>query len=96
MLPKTFEQQLHDDIDMLRRQSASPVEIRITRWGEAADDGVSWDVDLIVPPETMDADAVQLYTELGLLLSHDPYRIIEEGISFDGIGYVVSSEAAVY
>ncbi len=96
MLPMTFEQQLHDDIHMLRGHSASPVEIHITRWGEPADIWVSWDVDLIVPPETMDADAVQLYTDLGVLLNHDPYRVLEEGIAPDRIGYMVSSEAAVY
>ena len=95
MRPMTFEQQLHHDIHMLRSRSDSPVEILITRWGEAADDWVSWDVDLIVPPETMDADAILLYTKLGVLLNHDRYRILEEEITPDRIGYTVSSEAVV-
>jgi hypothetical protein len=92
----TFEQQLHHDIHTLCSDSVSPVEILITRWGEAADDWVSWDVDLIVPPETMNADAIELYTQLGVLLNHDPYRVLEEDITPDRIGYTVSSEAAVY
>ena len=96
MPPMTFEQQLHHDIDTLRSRSVSPVEISITRWGEATDDWVSWDVDLIVPPETMDANAMLLYTRLGVLLNHDPYRILEEGATLHKIGYMISSEAAVY
>ncbi len=76
----TFEQQLHNDINKLRSDSVSPVEIRITRWGESIDPWVSWDVDLIVSPESMDADAEELYAGLGELLNHDPYRILEEGI----------------
>lgn len=43
----------------------------------------------------MDAEAVQLYTALGVLLNHDPYRILEEGATPDRIGYMVSCEAAV-
>ena len=49
-----------------------------------------------VSPEAMDVDAVQLYTDLGVILNHDPYRVLEEGIAPDRIGYMVSSEAAVY
>lgn len=96
MTPMTFEEQLNSDIETLRSQSVSPVEIIVTRWGEPSEDWVSWDVDLIVPPEAMDANAVQLYTELGLLLNHAPYHILEEGIAPDRIGYMISSEAAAY
>ena len=96
MTPVTFEHQLHHDIHRLRGHSVAPVKILITRWGEPADEGVSWDVDMIVPPEAMDANAVQLYTDLGVLLNHDPYRVLEEGIAPDRIGYIVSSEAAAY
>jgi hypothetical protein len=96
MIPLTFEQQLHHDIEMLRSRSVSTLKILITRWGASADAWVSWDVDLIVPPETMDANALQLYAELGVLLNREPYRILEEGIAPDRIGYMVSSEAAAY
>ena len=95
MTTMTFDQQLHHDIHTLRNDSVSPVEILITRWGEPADDWVSWDVDLIVPPETMDVKALQLFTDLGVLLNRDPYRILEEDITPDRIGYTVSSEAVV-
>ena len=43
----------------------------------------------------MDANALLLYAELGVLLKHDPYRILEEGATPDRIGFMVSSEAAV-
>lgn len=92
----TFEQQLHNDINKLRSDSVSRAEIRITRWGEPADPWVSWEVDLIVPPHTMDADAEQLYTDLGVLLGRNPYRILEEDIATDRIGYTVGSEGAAY
>ena len=92
--PMTFEQQLHSDIERLRSHSDSSVEVLITRWGEAANDWVSWDVDLMVPPEAMDADAVQLYAQLGELLNHDPYRILEEWATLNRIGYMVGSSAA--
>ena len=95
MLTRTFEQQLQHDIQMLRSHSASSVEILITRSGDLADDWVSWDVDLIVPPEAMDEDAVQLYADLGVLLDHGPYRIFEEGATPSRIGYMVVSKAAV-
>ena len=96
MIPLAFEEQLHRDIEKLRSNSVSALKIMITRWGKSSDEWVSWDVDLIVPPETMDANALQLYTDLGVLLNHDPYRILEEEIAPDRIGYVVSSEAAAY
>jgi len=95
MLTRTFEQRLHHDIQMIRSHVVLPVEIRITRWGELTDDGVSWDVDLMVPPETMDANALRLYADLGELLNHDPYRVFDEGATVDRIGYMVCSEAAV-
>ena len=95
MTPLTFEEQLTSDLQNLRRHSVSPVEIRVTRWGEASDEWVSWDVDMMVPPEKMDADALRLYGHLGVLLNHDPYRVMEEGITPDRIGYMVTSEASV-
>jgi hypothetical protein len=90
-----FENRLHDDLDTLRRHSASPVEILVTRWGELSDDWASWDVDLMVSPERMNADALKLYGQLGVLLNLEPYRIMEEGIAADRIGYMVTSEAGV-
>ena len=92
----TFEEQLYQDVQELRRHSACPAEIVITRWGEPDDDWVSWDVDLLVDPENMDADAEQLYRDLGVRLNQDPYRILEEGCDLDRIGYVVGTEAAQY
>jgi len=91
----TFEEQLNCDIQTLCRHSFSPVEIRVTHWGEPSDTWVSWDIDMIVAPEKMDADALQLYVHLGILLNHDPYRVVEEGIAPDRIGYMVTPEAAV-
>ena len=90
-----FEEQLNCDIQSLRRHSVSSVEIHVTRWGETSDDCVSWDVDMMVPPEKMDADALLLYRHLGVLLNHNPYRIMEEGITPDSIGYMVTSGAVV-
>ena len=95
MTPLTFEEQLNCDIQDLRSDYFSPVEILVTRWGEPSDDWVSWDVDMMVKPDKMDADALQLYGQLGVLLNHDPYRVMEEGITPDRIGYMVTSEAAV-
>jgi hypothetical protein len=95
MTPLTFEEQLNCDIQDLRSQHFLPVEIRVTRWGEPADDWVSWDVDMMVKPEKMDAADLQLYGQLGVLLNHDPYRVMEEGITPDRIGYMVTSEASV-
>jgi hypothetical protein len=95
MTPLTFEEQLNCDIQDLRSQYFLPVEIRVTRWGEPADDWVSWDVDMMVKPEKMDAADLQLYGQLGVLLNHDPYRVMEEGITPDRIGYMVTSEASV-
>ena len=92
----TFEQQLYQDVDELRRRSACPAEIVITRWGEPDDVWVSWDVALMVDPENMDSEAEQLYRDLGVLLNQGPYRILEEGSDLDRIGYVVGSEAAQY
>jgi hypothetical protein len=69
------------------------VEIHVTRWGESSDDWVSWDVDMMVPPEMMDANALKLYGQLGILLNHDPYRVMEEGITTDRIGYMITNEA---
>jgi hypothetical protein len=90
-----FEERLNYDLQTLCRHSFSPVEIHVTRWGELADDWVSWDVDMMVPPERMDANALKLYGQLGVLLNQEPYRIMEEGIAADRIGYMVTSEAAV-
>jgi|WetSurMetagenome_2_1015567.scaffolds.fasta_scaffold866710_2 hypothetical protein len=95
MTPLTFEEQLHCDIRELRRHSFSPLEIRVTRWGEPSDEWVSWDVDMMVSPEKMNTDALKLYGRLGVLLHHDPYRVMEEGITPDRIGYMVTSEASV-
>ena len=88
-----FEERLNHDLQTLRRHSSSPVEIHVTRWGEPSDDWVSWDVDMMVPPETMDANALKLYGQLGILLNHDPYRVMEEGITTDRIGYMITNEA---
>lgn len=95
MALRTFEEQLNCDIQTLRRHYAAPAEIRVSRCGEPADDWVSWDVDMVVLPEKMDADALQLYGQLGALLNHDPYRIMEEGVASDTIGYVVTAKGAV-
>lgn len=94
MTHQTFEERLNCDLRALRRHCFSPVEILVTRWGEPLDEWVSWDVDLMIPPEKMDADALKLYGQLGVLLNGDPYRIMEEGIATDRIGYMVTSEAA--
>ena len=95
MTPLTFEEQLNCDIEELRSHYFSPMEIRVTRWGEPSDDWVSWDVDMMVPPEKMDADDLQLYGQLGVLLNQGPYRVMEEGITPDRIGYMVAPKAAV-
>jgi hypothetical protein len=95
MTPLTFEAQLNCDIQDLRSHFFFPAEILVTRWGEPADEWVSWDVDMMVPPEKMNAGALQLYGQLGVLLNHDPYRVMEEGITPDRIGYMVTSEASV-
>ena len=89
MKPLTFEEQLNSDIEKLCRRFSLSIEILVTRWGKPSDDWVSWDVDMIIAPERMDAYALLLYGELGRLLKHDPYRIMEEGITPDRIGYMV-------
>jgi hypothetical protein len=96
MLPLTFEEQLNNDIQILRSHFASPVEIFITRWGELSDIWVSWDVDMLVPPERMNAATLRLYGQLGVRLNHAPYRIIGEGITPDRIGYLVTSKTVVF
>ena len=96
MARKTFEEQLHCDIQALRGRYAAPKEIRVTRCGAATDEWVSWDVDMLVPPDRMDADALQLYGQLGALLNRDPYRLMEEGVTSDMIGYVVTSKGAAH
>ena len=95
MIPLTFEDHLNCDIQDLRKHSLSPVEILVTRWGEPSDDWVSWDVDMMVRPEKMDAEDLRLYGQLGKLLNHDPYRIMEEGMTPDRIGYMVTAEASL-
>ena len=90
----TFEEQLRHDIQGLCNRSRSPITIHITRWGQSEDEWVSWDVDLIVQPERMDADGLALYAELGRILSREPYCILEEGITPDRIGYMVSAIVA--
>jgi hypothetical protein len=95
MTPLTFEEQLNCDIEELRSHYFSPMELRVTRWGEPSDDWVSWDVDMMVPPEKMDADDLHLYGQLGDLLNQGPYRVMEEGITPDRIGYMVAPKAAV-
>ena len=90
MTDLTFEQRLNCDLQTLCRRSLSPVEILVTRWGEPSDDCVSWDVDMLVPPEKMDAEALTLYGQLGVLLNRAPYRVMEEGIAPDRIGYMVT------
>jgi len=94
MTPLTFEEQLNCDIQALCRHSHSPVEICVTRWGEPSDAWVSWDVDMMIKPEAMDGEALLLYGHLGMLLDREPYRIMEEGITPDRIGYMVTSRAA--
>ncbi len=91
----TFEEQLNGDIQKLSSEYSLPIEILVTRWGEPSDGWVSWDVDMIVAPEVMDADALALYHQLGILLSQNPYRIMEEGITPDRIGYTITSEVSV-
>jgi len=56
---------------------------------------VSWDVDMLVPPEKMDAEALKLYAKIGVLLNREPYRVLEDGIATDRIGYMVTFEAGV-
>ena len=93
MAHRTFEEQLHCDIQALRGHYSAPAEIRITRWGDATDEWVSWDVDMVVPPERMNAEALRLYGQLTALLNHEPYRIMEEGITSESMGYVVTPKA---
>jgi hypothetical protein len=95
MTPLTFEEQLNCDIQELRSHYFLPVDILVTRLGEPADDWVSWDVNMMVHPDKMDADTLQLYGQLGVLLNHDPYRVMEEGVTPDRMGYMVTSEASV-
>jgi hypothetical protein len=95
MTPQTFEEKLNSDIQKLRSHFSMPVEILVTRWGKSSDEWVSWDVDMLVPPEQMDGAALELYRELGKLLKHDPCRIMEEGITPDRIGFMVTTKAPV-
>ena len=95
MKPMTFEEQLNCDVQDLRRRFVAPAEIRVTRCGEPSDDWVSWDIDMVVSPEKMNADALKLYGRLGDLLNHDPYRVMDEGITLDTIGFVIIAAGAV-
>jgi|WetSurMetagenome_2_1015567.scaffolds.fasta_scaffold818610_1 hypothetical protein len=95
MMLLTFEAKLNNDIQAIRIRSPSPLEIVVTRWGEPSDGWVSWDIDMMIAPDDMDADALELYRQLGVLLSRDPYCIMREGIAPDRIGYTITSEASV-